>query len=185
MEPIPAAQREALEALYQRLDTRAADISGAHDWWPCRRGCDHCCRHLAAPLPLTALEWRFLWEGFLKLPAEARAKVREHVAELERAGASRPYTCPFLDRESGACRVYAHRPLSCRSYGFAAARDGGRWCHFITGLLERHGDGDIVWANQDALEETLAALGGPVSSLFEWFAAHPETPAPPLPDDVE
>jgi hypothetical protein len=33
------------------------------------------------------------------------------------------------------------------------------------------------------LEETLAALGGPTSSLFEWFAAHPEEPArtPPPP----
>jgi Fe-S-cluster containining protein len=176
MEPISEAQREALEALYRRLESRAADISGSHAWWPCRRGCDHCCRHLAAPLPLTELEWRYLWEGFQRLPAEARAEVRERVAELERTGASRPYTCPFLDRESGACRVYSHRPLSCRSYGFAAARDGGRWCHFITGLLEQHGEGDIVWANQDALEETLAALGGSTSTLFEWFASHPESP---------
>jgi Fe-S-cluster containining protein len=169
MEPLSPEQRQALEALYQRVEDRAADISGAHAWWPCRRGCDHCCRHLSAPLPLTGLEWRYLWEGFLRLPAEVQADVRARVAEL---GASRPYTCPFLDREAGACRVYAHRPLACRSYGFAAARNGGRWCHFISDLLARHGDGDIVWANQDALEETVASLGGPTSTLFEWFAAH-------------
>ncbi|QSQ24415.1 hypothetical protein JY651_05510 [Pyxidicoccus parkwayensis] len=36
MEPIPEAQREALEAQYQRLGIRAADISGSHAWLPCQ-----------------------------------------------------------------------------------------------------------------------------------------------------
>ena len=86
MDPIPEARRQALEALYQRVEVRAADISGTHAWWPCRRGCDHCCRHLSAPLPLTELEWRYLWDGFQRLPAQAQAEVRARVAELERSG---------------------------------------------------------------------------------------------------
>ncbi|WP_242588793.1 hypothetical protein [Corallococcus macrosporus] len=68
-----------------------------------------------------------------------------------------------------ACRVYAHRPLACRSYGFAAARDGGLFCHFILELVGQHGDADIVWANQDALEDAVARLSGPTRPLPEWF----------------
>ncbi|NNB89314.1 hypothetical protein [Corallococcus exiguus] len=52
----PDEARRALESVYARVETRAADISGSHDGWPCRRGCDHCCRHLAAPLPITQQE---------------------------------------------------------------------------------------------------------------------------------
>jgi Fe-S-cluster containining protein len=173
MEPLADEQRRALEALYQRIDTRAEEISGARAWWPCRRGCDHCCRTLAAPLPLTETEWRYLWEGFLQLPQEAQAEVRAQVAELSQGAEPDAYVCPFLDPESGACRVYAYRPLVCRSYGFAAARDGGRWCHLISDVLERHGEDGILWANQDALIVALDALGGPTSTLFEWFGDHP------------
>jgi Fe-S-cluster containining protein len=170
MEPLTGQQRQALEDLYRRIDARVSSITGSHTWWPCRKGCDHCCRHLAAPLPLTRLEWTYLWEGFQALPPEAQAEVRSHVAALE--GSSRPYTCPFLDRESGGCRVYAHRPMACRTYGFYLSQGSGNWCHFIRGLLDQHGaEGDIVWGNQDSLEDTLARLSGATLSLSEWFAA--------------
>ncbi|WP_233602423.1 YkgJ family cysteine cluster protein [Corallococcus sp. CA047B] len=62
---------------------------------------------------------------------------------------ARPYTCPLLDREPGACRVYAHRPLAL------------------------HGDADVLWANQDALEDAVARLGGATRPLFEGFAQAP------------
>ncbi|RYZ44555.1 MAG: YkgJ family cysteine cluster protein [Myxococcaceae bacterium] len=161
--------RRALEALYARVEARAADISGSHDWWPCRRGCDHCCRHLAAPLPLTQLEWSYLEEGLQQLSAEVLEEIHARVDALARQEA-RPYTCPLLNLETGACRVYAHRPLACRSYGFAAARDGGLFCHFILDLVGKHGDADIVWANQDALEDAVARLSGSTRPLPEWFA---------------
>lgn len=172
MEPLTEAQRKTLEDLYRRIDERVSPITRTHAWWPCRRGCDHCCRHLAAPLPVTRLEWAYLWEGFQALSPEARAEVRARVAELK--GTQRPYTCPFLDRESGGCRVYAHRPMACRTYGFYVSRGGtGNWCHFILELLEQHGDGDILWGNQDAMEDTLARLSGDTLSLFDWFATAP------------
>ncbi|QRK08099.1 YkgJ family cysteine cluster protein [Archangium violaceum] len=173
MEPLSEEQRKTLEALYRRIDERVSSITGSHAWWPCRKGCDHCCRHLAAPLTVTRMEWTYLWEGFQALSAEARAEVRARVTELH--GTQRPYTCPFLERESGGCRVYAHRPLVCRSYGFYMSRGTGNWCQLIQGLLEQHGDGDIVWGNQDTLEEILARLGGATLSLFEWFEAPPTT----------
>jgi uncharacterized protein len=160
--------RHALEALFQRVEARAAGISEGHEWWPCRRGCDHCCRSLAKPLPLTELEWRYLEEGLQRLPPAVQTEVRARAKDLARQD-SRPYTCPLLDRETGACRVYAHRPLGCRSYGFAAARDGGLWCHFILDLLARHGDADIVWTNQDALEDALSRLSGATRPLHAWL----------------
>jgi uncharacterized protein len=183
MEPLTEEQRRALTDLYRRVEERVSSITGSHAWWPCRKGCDHCCRHLAAPLTVTRWEWAYLWEGFQTLPPEAQVEIRAHVAEMERTGARRPYTCPFLDRESGGCRVYAHRPLACRTYGFYVSRGTGNWCHFIRGLLDQHGEGDLLWGNQDALEDTLERLSGATLSLFEWFAAHPAEPvsdgAPP------
>ena len=174
MEPLTEQQRQTLEDLYRRIDTRVSSITGTHAWWPCRKGCDHCCRHLAAPLTVTRLEWTYLWEGFQSLPPEAQAEVRAHAAKLE--GTQRPYTCPFLDREAGGCRVYEHRPMACRTYGFYVSQGSGNWCHFIRGLLDQHGEGDIIWGNQDSLEDTLERLSGATLSLFEWFAAHPPEP---------
>ena len=103
METVTEEKRRALEELYQRLEARSASITQERAWWPCRMGCDHCCRHLSDPLPITALEWAVLWEGFQRLPPETQAEIRARVAEWERAGAKRPYTCPFLDPKAGAC----------------------------------------------------------------------------------
>ncbi len=166
-------ERGALEELYARLDARARAVMERRQGWPCRRGCDHCCRHLAEPLPVTALEWEYLWEGFQQLPAEAQADVRARVEALRNAGAARPFTCPLLDPATGGCRVYAHRPLTCRAYGFVLSRGEGLWCHLIRDLLARQGDDGIVWGNQDALEEAVKRLGGPTHTFFEWFIAHP------------
>jgi hypothetical protein len=67
--------------------------------------------------------------------------------------------------------------MACRTYGFYVSRGGtGNWCHFILELLERHGDGDILWGNQEAMEDTLAGLSGEALSLFEWFAAASAAP---------
>lgn len=167
------AQRRALEALYAQVEARAAALSSARATWPCRRGCDHCCRHLAAPLPVSGPEWAYLWEGFQQLCAQQQAQVRERVARMAETGATRPYTCPLLDPASGACSVYAHRPLSCRSYGFSLSRGEGNWCHLIAGMLAREGEEGLLWANQDALEDAVRRLGGRTFDFFEWFAAHP------------
>ncbi|MFY0578486.1 hypothetical protein ACN28S_33065 [Cystobacter fuscus] len=45
MKPLTEEQRATLEDVYRRVDARASSISEGHDWWPCRKGCDHCCRH--------------------------------------------------------------------------------------------------------------------------------------------
>lgn len=65
------------------------------------------------------------------------------------------------------------RPMACRTYGFYVSRGTGNWCHLILGLVEQHGDGDIVWGNQDAMEDTLARLSGDTVPLLEWFSTAP------------
>ena len=175
----PKETRELLEALYAQADARAAALSAERASWPCRRGCDHCCRHLAGPLPVSDVEWAYLWEGFLALDAGTQAAVRARVARMAEAGAARPYTCPLLDPATGACSVYAHRPLACRTYGFALSRGEGLWCHLILEMLEREGDAGLVWGNHDALEDAVRRLARrPTLGFFEWFAAHPAAPAP-------
>src|SRR5688572_16864592 len=39
--------RNRLLAIYEDVDKRTRATSGEHGWWPCRRGCDSCCKRLA------------------------------------------------------------------------------------------------------------------------------------------
>lgn len=73
----------------------------------CRSGCSDCCR---ARLSITRVEEAFLRRGLAQLPESTRrdmaAAARDKTREM----------CPALDAQ-GRCRVYASRPLICRSYG--------------------------------------------------------------------
>ncbi len=89
-------------AVVKKVDAAVTAIAArAGDAVTCHRGCDSCC----AP-------------GLSVLPVEA-----EHVARhLERfpvdAPGARADRCIFLD-DVGACRIYAARPLLCRTHGLA------------------------------------------------------------------
>ena len=50
------AQQKLLD-LEQRIEVRVQDIRASREWWPCRRGCDRCCRQLAQPPELSLQEW--------------------------------------------------------------------------------------------------------------------------------
>ncbi len=140
-----AAGREALKAEDRRLLTlveaatgRARAAAGTH--LACESGCTPCC---FGPFAITQLDaWR-LREGLRALAetepdraAAVRGRAAAAVArqapafgggdaglfateaEEERfyeAFASEP--CPALDPDSGACTVYAWRPVACRTYG--------------------------------------------------------------------
>jgi hypothetical protein len=71
-----------------------------------------------------------------------------------------------------------YRRMEARSHAITETQPAWpcrRGCaHCILGMLKQHGDGGIVWGNHDALEETAKRLGGPVLTLFEWFAAYPQ-----------
>lgn len=91
-------------AVVKKVDDAVAALSArAGDAVTCHRGCDSCC----AP-------------GLTVLPVEAEAIARHLeawgvVVDLD---AVRDDRCVFLDGE-GACRIYAARPLLCRTHGLA------------------------------------------------------------------
>ena len=77
--------------------------------------------------------------------------------------------CPLLDESSGACPVYAQRPVACCSYGFFVQRDLGLYCHDIEKLVAEGALSDVVWGNHDAIDHRLAGFGE-TRPLTEWFA---------------
>jgi Fe-S-cluster containining protein len=139
----PRWEQRGDAALLRRVDgalAAGARRAGAH--LACRVGCTECC---IGPFPITALDARRLADGLATLaagdPAAAeaiRARAREARRALRRGFPGDAATgrlgededarerfferyaalpCPALDPRTGACQLYAARPLTCRSYG--------------------------------------------------------------------
>lgn len=91
--------------------THAADKSGS--WIACRPGCAQCCH---GPFPISEMDVRRLHIGFSELaeldPSRA-ALIRERAQKEQ--GDDDP--CPVLNPATGFCDLYAHRPLTCRTFG--------------------------------------------------------------------
>lgn len=155
--------------LHTDIDARVAGIRENHPDWLCGKGCDSCCRRLAEVPRLTEAEWDLLQEGLAALPPERLAEIGREMTALA-SQRTRPVTCPLLDRSSGACPVYAQRPVACRSYGFYVQRDKGLFCHEIESRVADGALDDVVWGNHDAIDQRLASLGES-RALTEWFAA--------------
>jgi uncharacterized protein len=153
-----------LEVLQRETEerTKAATRGRA---WPCRRGCDVCCTRLAAVPLLTAPEWRDLRHGIEQLPPDTLAEADRRIRAMPGSG---PIVCPLLDRVEGACLVYQHRPLACRTYGFYRERDKGLYCAEIEGRVDRGDYEDLVWGNAEAFEARRRALGD-LHDLREWW----------------
>jgi Fe-S-cluster containining protein len=159
---------DALSRLHADIDARAASIRSDRPDWPCAKGCDVCCRRLADVPRLTATEWLLLQEGLAGLPSQRLDEITRNMAALAEQRA-RPVVCPLLDAASGACPVYAQRPVACRSYGFYVQRDLGLYCHDIELRVAAGGLADVVWGNHDAIDRQLAGLGE-ARALTAWFA---------------
>jgi Fe-S-cluster containining protein len=164
----PDTTMNILTQLYADIDARVRAIRDGHHDWPCRQGCDGCCRRLAEIPRLTAAEWDWLRDGLAALPPEQLRDIGEDIAALAGQQA-RPLVCPLLDRRAGACRVYAHRPAACRTYGFYVQRDQGLYCNDIASRVANGDWAEVVWGNQDAAERRLCGLGDS-RDLTEWFA---------------
>ena len=157
-----------LTRLHAEIDARVQAIRADRPDWLCAKGCDSCCRRLAEVPQLRAAEWALLREALTALPAQHLARIGDDLAALAKQK-DRPLTCPLLDATSGACPVYAARPLACRSYGFYVQRERGLYCARIESQVAAGALGDVVWGNHDAIDRQFADLG--VSrSLAEWFA---------------
>ena len=158
-----------LQEIHRSIDARVQAIRDGHPDWLCGKGCDRCCRSLADIPRLTQAEWDLLSEGLAALPEERLVEISRHITTL--AGqTSRPVVCPLLDQASGACPVYANRPVACRTYGFYAQRDKGLYCGVIEARVAEGALADVVWGNHDAIDRQLAGQGE-TRLLTEWFAA--------------
>jgi len=119
--------------------SEAAALAG--DRLACRPGCTECCH---GPFPINGLDAARLRRGLAELavhdPGRATAVVSRARAqlplladgfpgdpatgELADSDAADGYfeahaglPCPVLDPATGCCDLYAHRPLSCRTFG--------------------------------------------------------------------
>lgn len=144
---------------------RGEAIAAQHPEWPCRKGCDECCRRLAAVPRVSREEWRAIAVALDALPPEVAAAARVRIAES--AGATRPVTCPLLDRETGSCLVYEARPVACRAYGFYSEPEQVLGCSRVE-AMGRQLPG-LIWGNHAALEDRLRGLGE-AAILPEWQA---------------
>ena len=157
-----------LQTLHVDIDARVNDIREEHPDWPCAKGCDSCCRQLARLPQLMVSEWELLRPALAALPPDQLEAVR-HKMNTVAAKDSAPVVCPLLDEASGACPVYAERPIACRTYGFYVQRGIGLYCQEIKSGVDRGELGDVVWGNQDAVDRSLAD-SGETRALDEWFA---------------
>ena len=143
---------------------RTEAISSTQTDWPCRKGCDDCCRHLAFTPRVSRQEWEAIAAALDRLPSDIGDATRDRIRHS--ASAERPVICPLLDTASGTCLVYEARPVACRAYGFYAERQ------FVLGCsrIEAAGEAapDVVWGSHIALEEELRVLG-PTAALDEWL----------------
>ena len=147
--------------LHREIDARTREIASSHGSWPCREGCDHCCRNLAEPPRLTRAEWELVEEGLAKLPLELQGEIRQRAATAGR-------TCPFLDGKARSCLIYENRPVACRTYGFYVERDKGLYCREIERRVEAGEMANVVWGNITSVEAQLDALSEKIP-LTDWF----------------
>ncbi|UCV13620.1 YkgJ family cysteine cluster protein [Quatrionicoccus australiensis] len=158
----------ALFRLLAEVDRRVASIRENRPDWLCGKGCDGCCQRLAEIPQLHAAEWDLLRQGLAGLTPQHLQQIDADMAALA-SQTVRPLTCPLLDRESGACPVYAQRPVACRTYGFYVQRDKGVYCSEIEAQVDAGALSDVVWGNHDAVDQSLAGLGER-RLLTEWYA---------------
>lgn len=114
----------------------------------CRAGCFGCCVGL---FEISLPEAILVRAGFERLPADQREDSRSRARRIVGDSASSfpgdastglldpdrteaaddayfevvaDRACPLLELPSGRCRIYAERPMTCRTYGFAWAKEG-------------------------------------------------------------
>lgn len=186
--------------LIQIVDAATADAAQrSGPWLHCRLGCTQCCIGIFS---ITQLDAARLREGLAALSPEKAATVRqrakESVQRLTPNFPGNPVTgqldesdpryedfandepCPALDPTTGACDLYAARPITCRVFGPPIRSEDG------IGVCELNFNGanevEILSAELDTtwspLETTLiveaeAQSGHTGSTTIAWALLHP------------
>lgn len=156
----------SLDEIENQIERVVGNIRQNFPDWLCRRGCDSCCRRLAELPLITRAEWERLKLGLGRLPQQELEPIQREIRRLGKHIGL--VTCPMLNQEEGACRVYPYRPLACRSYGYFMQKGVGLHCKQIEAQADQGLLNDVVWGNQDALERDLHAEG-PTRSLSDWL----------------
>ncbi len=156
--------KHPLQNLDEQIESRVQGIRADRNWWPCRRGCDHCCRQLAHPPELSPAEWERVDAAVTNLPASVQLVVEQEIDALLRRIVERVLSsavvCPYLDEQEGACRIYDARPIACRTYGFYIARDHDQYCKQIETEIHNRGEDTIVWGNAESMRRDLEQISG-------------------------
>lgn len=161
-----------LDKIYAEIASRTEAAHAEKPIWPCRKGCDLCCRRLANVPALTAAEWTRLAEGIAQLAEEVQHEIEAKILALGEG--ERPFiVCPLLDEASGACRVYHHRPAACRMYGFYVSRYNNQWCEQIDALFEAGQLDGVTLGNYAAMKRQLHRQFGETKTLVEWTKSRP------------
>lgn len=155
-----------LPVLDSRIDERARKTHAEHADFPCRAGCDTCCRSLPHLPTITRAEWERLHEALTRLDEPAQEDIRRRLRE-EEARTMGKTVCPILDLESGHCRTYHARPIACRTYGYYVERDGGLHCDLVTRFAEDH---PVVWGNGEGIAQDMRDFGE-TATIGEWMRA--------------
>lgn len=103
---------ETLSQLHTEVDEQSTALHALHARrLQCRKGCSGCCV-----------------DDLTVFAVEAESIRRSHGDLLAHGTPHREGACAFLD-DTGACRIYAHRPYVCRTQGlplrWIEERDGG------------------------------------------------------------
>jgi uncharacterized protein len=166
--------RPLLQGLDERIESRVQAIRFERDWWPCQRGCDHCCRHLAHPPEFSAAEWKRVDEAVAQLPSSEQVVVKQRINALLQQIAEdtldSSVVCPYLNEQEGACRIYDARPIACRTYGFFVARDHDQYCQQIETTINQRGETAIVWGNAESVRHDIERISGAPIAFEQWHS---------------
>jgi Fe-S-cluster containining protein len=123
------------QQLIQIVDAALAEAARkAGAWLACRPGCAECCIGPFAISTLDAARLRRGLDELARVDAERAAQVRRRAKEsaerlrrefpddtlrrvIEEDEAGEDELCPALDPETRTCDLYAHRPITCRTFG--------------------------------------------------------------------
>src|SRR3954447_8993855 len=97
--------RDALRVLQDKVDQRVRLSIETVGSWPCRKGCDSCCRSLARIPELTLREAKLLRDGFRQLPQDLQSQILAHLRCVDPG--QEYIVCPLLDGSFGTCTLYA------------------------------------------------------------------------------
>jgi Fe-S-cluster containining protein len=137
-------------ALVQIVDAALADATyRSGNWLGCRVGCTQCCVGVFSISQLDALRLQHGLANLQRHNPAAASRIRERSreaalrlspgfpgdastgildesdsAEERFADFANDEPCPVLDPLTGACELYAYRPITCRAFGPPVRSDG-------------------------------------------------------------